>query len=101
MEAGKVTLFPLTEKNYPTWKVQVKMYLMKEDLFRLVDGSESPPSSADAGAVRKYNLRRDKALATIVLAIDPQASLSYWRSYRSCRGVAEVARYLPEKDLGK
>ena len=53
-------------------RILVKMYLMKEDLFRLVDGSESPPPSADAGAVRKYNLHCDKALANIVLAIDPK-----------------------------
>ena len=37
-------------------------YLMKEDLFRLVDGSESPPPSVDAGAVCKYNLRREEHL---------------------------------------
>ena len=48
------------------------MYLMKDDLFRLVDGSETPPPSADTGAIRKYNSRRDKALALIVLAIEPK-----------------------------
>ena len=72
METGKLLIVPLNEKNYPTWKVQMKMYLMREDLFRLVDGSEIPPSSSDAGALRKYNSRRDKALATIVLAVDPK-----------------------------
>ena len=46
--------------------------LDEEDLFRLVDGSETPPPSADAGAVRKYNLRCYMALAAIVLAIDPK-----------------------------
>ena len=69
----KVNLLPLNECNYPTWKVQMKMYLIKDDLFRIVDGSEvAPMGTTDENAVRKYNIRRDKALATIVLAIEPK-----------------------------
>ena len=72
MESGKIPLIPLTERNYPTWKIQIKMYLMRENLFRLVDGSETAPPSTDVDDYQKYCLRRDKALATIVLAIDPK-----------------------------
>jgi len=71
MEAGRViNCVPLNEKNYPTWKVQVKMHLIKEDLLGIVEGTEAV--SGDAVAVRKFNQRRDRALATIVLAIDPK-----------------------------
>lgn len=63
----------LTEKNYPTWKVQIKMQLKRDDLFNIVNGTETPPANdADANVLSKYNLRRDRALATIVLAIDPK-----------------------------
>ena len=72
MEPGKIVLVPLNEKNYATWKVQVKMYLIKDDLFGIVDGTEVAPSSTDTAAARKFELRKDKALATIVLAVEPK-----------------------------
>ena len=72
MEPGKIILVPLNEKNYATWKVQVKMYLIKDDLFGIVDGTEIAPSSSDAAAARKFELGKAKALATIVLAVEPK-----------------------------
>ena len=71
LEPGKITLVPLNEKNYATWKVQIKMHLMKDDLFGIVKGREVAPST-DTTAVRKFELRRDRALATIVLAVEPK-----------------------------
>lgn len=72
MEPGKITLVPLNEKNYPTWKVQVKMNLIKDNLFGIVSGTETAPSSTDAAVVQKFELRKDRALATIVLAVEPK-----------------------------
>ena len=69
MEA-KSSLVLLNGDNYGTWKVQVKMCLIKEDLWRLVNGTETAPT--DANALAKYNIRKDKALAVIVLAVDPK-----------------------------
>ncbi len=34
---------PLNGKNYPTWKVQCRMALMKEGLWNIVDGTEAAP----------------------------------------------------------
>ena len=68
----------LNENNYATWKIQIKMYLMRDGLFSIVDGKEVAPTvTADAGATAQANLtkfeaRRDKALANIVLHIDPK-----------------------------
>lgn len=70
MEKGVIV--PLNESNYPTWKLQVKMLLIKEGLYGFVSGAEAEPSSTDVGALAKYRIRRDKALANIVLAIDPK-----------------------------
>ena len=71
MESSKImNLTVLNEKNYPTWKIQVKMHLIKDNLFGIVDGSENAPTST--GDLVKYNMRRDRALAIIVLAIDPK-----------------------------
>jgi len=63
-------IVPLNDKNYPTWKVQIKMQLMKEELFDIVSGTETAPDSTDGVNFRKFSVRRDKALAYIVLSID-------------------------------
>ena len=71
MESSKImNLTVLNENNYPTWKIQVKMHLIKDNLFGIVDGSENAPTST--GDLVKYNMRRDRALAIIVLAINPK-----------------------------
>jgi len=48
----------------------MKMKLTTEDLFGYIDGSEIEPT--DDAVIRKYKQRRDKALANIVLAIEPK-----------------------------
>ena len=58
----------LTGSNYPTWKIQVKMALLKDGLFGIVSGTETAPANGDDLA--NFNKRKDKALALIVLAID-------------------------------
>ena len=34
---------PLNGKNYPAWKVQFRLALMKEGLWNIVDGTEAAP----------------------------------------------------------
>ena len=65
-----VSVIPLKGTNYPTWKVQCQMALMKDGLWAIVNGSEERPTG-DANAVAKFNVRWDRALAIIVLSIDP------------------------------
>jgi len=73
MASEKYTsVVPLNDKNYATWKIQMKMYLIKEDLMSVVDGSESPPDPSQPAAIEKYKRRKAKALANIVLAVEPK-----------------------------
>ena len=61
--------FPqLNGKNYPTWKVQCKMALMKDGLWNIVDGTELRP--LNERQLLNYMERRNKALATIVLGVE-------------------------------
>ena len=78
---------PLDGTNFPTWKVQMRMVLMKLGVWRIVEGTEAAPEINDGVAYRKYSERKDKALATIVLAIktnllyligDPQDPVEVW-----------------------
>ena len=69
-ESKSVTVYPLNGSNYPTWKIQCQLALMKEGLWNIVSGSESAP---EAGGDRhtKFMARRYRTLATIVLSVDP------------------------------
>ena len=44
-EVKTVSVVPLNGSNYPTWKVQCRMALMKDGLWTIVDGTEPPPAS--------------------------------------------------------
>ena len=62
-----MAVVPLNSINYSTWKIQCKMALIKEGLW---DITETAPTE---GVERqpKFAMRRDKVLATIVLAVEP------------------------------
>ena len=66
---------PLNGKNYPTWKVQCRMALMKEGLWNIVDGTEAAPGPEN-DRYTKFLARRIRALAIIVLSVEP--SLLYF-----------------------
>lgn len=69
--AEKSSIVPLTGPNYPTWKIQCQMTLMKDGLWSIVNGSETAPDSSAAERYQKFVARRDRALATIVLSVEP------------------------------
>ena len=64
-----VVIVPLKGSNYPTWKLQFRMVLMREELWTIVDGKEEAPEAA--GQLVKFNARKDRALAIIVLSVEP------------------------------
>ena len=87
---------PLNGSNYATWKVQCKMALLKDNLWGIVSGTEEVPTAPNNGGsvdkYTKYVTRRDKALAVIVLSVDPsllyllaepEDQRLYWRLYKA------------------
>ena len=68
-ETTKVLIELLNGQNYATWKVQCKMALIKDGLWNIVTGAEGEPEGENDR--RKYLLREDRALATIVLSVEP------------------------------
>ena len=71
-EAKAVSIVPLKGTNYMTWKVQCRMALVREGLWGIVAGTEEcPDATTHPEKHAKYISRRDRALATIVLAVDP------------------------------
>ena len=86
VESKSVTaVVPLNCSNYPTWKIQCKMALMKDGLWKIVIGEVAP--TGGASELAKFATRRDRALATIVLSVDtsllyiisdPQDPVAVW-----------------------
>ena len=62
---------PLKGTNYPSWKVQCRI-LIREGLWGIVAGTkEALSSEREAESYAKYVKQRDRALANIVLVINP------------------------------
>ena len=64
-----VVIVLLKGSNYPTWKLQCHMVLMWEGLWTIVDGTEE--ALEDADQLVKFNTRKDRVLAIIVLSVEP------------------------------
>ncbi len=62
-------IIQLENNNYPTWRLQCQMALMKDGLWSIVNGTEKKPDKQEE--VTKFNKNCDKALAVIVLSISP------------------------------
>ena len=46
----KTAIVPLTGANYPTWKVQCKMSLIKDGLWGVIKANETAPEKNDGAA---------------------------------------------------
>ena len=69
-ESKIVAVVPLNSTNYSTWKIQCKMALIKEGLWGIVNGTERAPTK-NANQQARFAARRDKAIATVMLDIEP------------------------------
>ena len=67
--ANSSGIVPLNGSIYNTWKIQCKMALLMQQLWGIVSGTETAPAGADELA--EYQIKKDKALATLVLAVEP------------------------------
>ena len=61
----------LKGSNYPTRKLQCCMVLMREGLWSIFSGTEQAPPNDEAENITKFAARRDRAMALIVLSIEP------------------------------
>ena len=117
-ESRSVTVIPLKGSNYPTWKIQCRMALMKEGLWRIVSGTEDVPEEGEVEKRAKFAARRDRALAIIVLSVeptllyllgDPDDPVAVWKklcdhfqkkTWSNQTGVKEEALFLEAKGGG-
>ena len=91
----------LNGTNYATWKVQCKMALIREGVWNIVNGTEIVPDSrTEMGLHAKYLSRKDHALTTIVLSLEP--SLLYLIGDPDDPGVVwkKISGPVSEEDVG-
>lgn len=69
MDSKGTSIVLLNGANYPTWKIQCRMVLIRDGVWSIVNGTEKIPTEVDNAA--KFTARSDKALATIVLSVEP------------------------------
>ena len=48
-----VTVVPQNGTSYPTWKIQCRIALMKEGLWKIVTGDEPTPDGTDEAVTAK------------------------------------------------
>ena len=66
-------LINLNGENYPAWKLQLRMALIRDDVWEIVNGTEKVPTGEGVteDARKKFINRSNKALSMIVLSIKP------------------------------
>eukprot|EP00794_Sanderia_malayensis_P001906 gene1906-2164_t len=87
LETKTSSIVPLNGSNYPTWKIQCRMTLIKDSLWSLIDGTEMVSPRTEAERHAKYVTKKNRALEIVVLSIetcllyllgDPQDPVVVW-----------------------
>ncbi|KAL9664881.1 hypothetical protein QQ045_020290 [Rhodiola kirilowii] len=60
----------LNECNYREWRSCIKSYLKEQDLWDIVDGSETSPPPKDDKSYKSWNIKAGKALYAIKIRIE-------------------------------
>ncbi|CAM8925283.1 unnamed protein product [Rhodiola kirilowii] len=68
--SGVGAMEKLNEYNYREWKSCIKSYLRGQDLWDIVDGSETSSPPKDDKSFKSWNIKAGKALYTIKISID-------------------------------
>ena len=66
-------LIKLNGENYPAWKLQLRMALIRDDVWEIVNGTEKAPTGEGVteDTRKKFKNRSNKALSMIVLSFKP------------------------------
>ena len=71
LDVKTTSIIPLNGENFSTWKVQCRMAVMSDAAWGIVAKTVLSPSPDKAEDLAKFVARRDRALASIVLSVDP------------------------------
>ena len=61
---------PLSNSNYPEWCGEMKAWLMRNGLWRLVSKKETKPAASLADELEKWEMKAEKAAGEIYLLVE-------------------------------
>src|SRR5579863_2274760 len=61
---------PLSNSNYPEWCGEMKAWLMRNGLWKLVSGKLAKPSPRDEDALNKWEAKAERAAGEIYLLVE-------------------------------
>ena len=67
---GMAKIKPLSNSNYPEWAGEMKAWLMRNGLWRLVSGREIKPQTNDSYSLSDWEAKADKAAGEIYLLVE-------------------------------
>ena len=92
----KVTVY-----NYHSWKFNMKMYLISEDLWDIITGTEVMDNDLSGAEKRKFKKRENQALCAICLGMSANLQI-YVRSSETVQDACEnYEKHFQLKTLSK
>ena len=98
-ESKSVAIISLNGSNYPTWKIQCRMALLKDGSWSIVSETEVLPAEGEQRA--KFLARRDRALAIIVLSVQPSLYSTFLVNRTTPSSCGKSCRTSFRKRLGR
>ncbi len=74
-EQIKINIEKLNEKNFYTWKYNLKMHLVGKDLWEIVSGDEELSLNANADARKRFKKRENQAWSAVCLAVNKELQI--------------------------
>ena len=91
----------LSADNYHTWKFDMKMLLMRNDVWEIVTGDEVLDENASVKEKVNFKKRENRALSTICLSVNKELKI-YVRSSKTSKEAWEaLENHFEEKTLSR
>ena len=101
VEEGNLRVEKLTAENFHNWKFDMKMLLMRNDVWDIVTGEEVLENGASIVKRTAFKKRENRALSTICLAVSKECKI-YVRSAKTSREAWEtLEKHFEEKTLSR
>ena len=80
---SKMQMEKLTSENYHDWAFDMKMLLMRADVWNIVTGEETLAEDASLNEKAMFQKRENRALSSICLAVSKECKI--YVNYRTCK----------------
>ena len=101
VEEGNLRVEKLTAENFHNWKFDMKMLLMRNDVWDIVTGEEVLENGASNVKRAAFKKRENRALSTICLAVSKECKI-YVRSAKTSKEAWDtLEKHFEEKTLSR